>query len=84
MAARYLSDHSSPLCSLNTKRPRHETKEICYRQLKVLDFDALRLDLEESDLCSSVYRDLNDTYLSINTLYSSGKACAVEEDGQSL
>ena len=50
-------NHSSVLCSLNTTRPRHETKEICYRRLKATDFDALRLDLEESDLCSSVYRD---------------------------
>ena len=31
VADRYLSDHSSVLCSLNTTSPNHETKEICYR-----------------------------------------------------
>ena len=63
------------LCSLNTTRPRHETKEICYRQLKAIDFDALRLDLEESDLCSTVYRDLNE----LTSIYQSTLSILLEK-----
>ena len=62
-------------CSLNTTKPRHETKEICYRQLKAIDIDALHLDLEESDLCSSVYRDLNE----LTSVYQSTLSILLEK-----
>ena len=74
VADQYLSDHSSVLCSLNTMRPRHEM-EICYRQLKAIDFDALRLDLEASDLCSSVCRDLNE----LTSIYQSTLSILLEK-----
>ena len=46
LADRYLSDHASVLCSLNNAKPGCVAKIIRYRQLRAIDFDALRQDVE--------------------------------------
>ena len=52
LADRYLSDHASMLCTLNSLKPGHVVKELSYRKLKSFDLDSLRSDLEKSELCT--------------------------------
>ena len=47
MADRYLSDHASVLCSLNSPKPGHVNQES-----KSIDFDSLCSDLKKSELCT--------------------------------
>lgn len=42
VADRYLSDHASVLCSLDSAKPDCVAKNIRYRQLKAIDFVASR------------------------------------------
>lgn len=67
VADRYLCDHASVLCKLNTSKPRHVVKEVSYRQLKVTDSDELRAELRNSDLCTREFTDLNE----LSSCYSS-------------
>ena len=71
MADRYLSDHSSVLCSLNSAKPDCVAKITRYRQLRAIDFDALRQDLEKSKLCTREYSDLNELTSSYNSTLTS-------------
>ena len=71
VADRYLSDHASLLCSLNCAKPDCVTKNIRYRQLKAIDFDALRQDVEKSELCTMEYSDLNELTSSYNSILTS-------------
>ena len=47
VADQYLSDHASVLCSLNSAKADCVVKNIRYRQLKAIDFDALHQDVEK-------------------------------------
>ena len=67
VADRYLSDHASVLCSLNSAKPDFVVKNIRYRQLKAIDFDALRQDVEKSELCTREYNDINEPTSSYNS-----------------
>ena len=71
MADRYLSDHASVLCSLNCAKTDCVTKIIGYRQLRAIDFDALRQDVEKSKLCKREYNDLNELMSSYNSTLTS-------------
>ena len=71
MADRYLSDHASVLCSLNSAKPDCVAKIIRYRQLRAIDFDALREDVEKSELCTREYSDLNELTSSYNSTLTS-------------
>ena len=71
VADRYLSDHASVLCSLNSAKPDCVTKNIRYRQLKAIDFDASRQDVEKSELCTREYSDLNKLTCSYNSILTS-------------
>ena len=66
VADRYLSDHASVLCSLKSAKPDCVIKIIHYRQLRAIDFDALRQDVEKSELCTREYSDLNELTSSYN------------------
>ena len=50
MIDRFVSDHASVLCQLDSVKPCTAVKEISYRQLKSIDMDALRADLMTSEL----------------------------------
>ena len=52
VADRYLSDHASMLCTLNSLKPGHVVKELSYRKLKSFDLDSLRSVLGKSELCT--------------------------------
>ena len=54
------------MCSLNSAKPDCVAKTIRYRQLRATDFDALRQDVEKSDLCTREYSDLNELTSSYN------------------
>ena len=71
VADRYLSDHASVLCSLNSAKPDCVAKIIRYRQLRAIDFDALRQDVEKSELCTREYSDLNELTSSYNSTLTS-------------
>ena len=71
VADRYLSDHASVLCSLNSAKPDCVAKIIRYRQLRTIDFDALRQDVEKSELCTREYSDLNELTSSYNSTLTS-------------
>ena len=71
VADRYLSDHASVLCSLNSAKPDCVAKIIHYRQLRAIDFDALRQDVEKSELCTREYSDLNELTSSYNSTLTS-------------
>ena len=71
VADRYLSDHASVLCSLNNAKPDCVAKIIRYRQLRAIDFDALREDVEKSELCTREYSDLNELTSSYNSTLTS-------------
>ena len=71
VADRYLSDHASVLCSLNSAKPDCVAKIIRYRQLRATDFDALRQDVEKSELCTREYSDLNELTSSYNSTLTS-------------
>ena len=71
VADRYLSDHASVLCSLNSAKPDCVTKIIRYRQLRAIDFDALRQDVEKSELCTREYSDLNELTSGYNSTLTS-------------
>ena len=70
-ADRYLSDHASVLCSLNSAKPDRVAKIIRYRQLRAIDFDVLRQDVEKSQLCTREYSDLNELTSSYNSTLTS-------------
>ena len=70
-ADRYLSDYASVLCSLNSANPDSVTKIIRHRQLRAIDFDALRQDVEKSELCTREYSDLNEPTSSYNSTLTS-------------
>ena len=61
----------SVLCSLNSANPDCVTKIICYRQLRAIGFDALRQDVEKSELCTREYSDLNELTSSYNSTLTS-------------
>ena len=44
---------------------------INYRQLRAIDFDALRQDVEKSELCTREYSDLNELTSSYNSTLTS-------------
>ena len=67
VADRYLSDHASVLCSLNSPRPGHVVKEISYCKLKSFDFDSFRSDLEKSELCTRDFSNLCELTSSYNS-----------------
>ena len=46
-------------------------KNIRYRQLKAIDFDALRQDVEKSELCTREYSDINELTSSYNSTLTS-------------
>ena len=71
VADRYLSDHASVLCSLNSANPDCVTKIIRYRQLRAIDFYALRKDVEKSELCTREYSDLTEPTSSYNSTLTS-------------
>ena len=64
---RYLSDHASVLCTLNSPKPGHVVKEISYRKLKSIDFDSLRSDLEKSELRTRDFSNLCELTSSYNS-----------------
>ena len=55
-----LSDDFFIECNLNIPRPNPTVNEIFYRKLKTLDFDALKTDIAESLLCSSLWKDVSE------------------------
>ena len=57
---RFISDHVAVLCPLNSVKPPALVKEINYRQLKAIDLDALRVDLRDSDLCTTEFTDVDE------------------------
>ena len=59
MIDRFISDHATVLCQLDSVKPCTAVKEISYRQLKSIDMDALRADLTTSELCTNVFTDLD-------------------------
>ena len=67
----FLSDHTSVVCPLNTKNPEHKVKEVSYRTLKFIDFDALRSDLScsESFLKITEYLFVNSLHLKLQSAY---------------
>ena len=67
VADRYLSDHASVLCTLNSPKPGHVVKEISYRKFKSIDFDSLRSDLEKSELCTRDFSNLCELTSSYNS-----------------
>ena len=68
---RYLSYHASVLCSLNGAKPDCVTKIIRYRQLREIDFGALRQDVAKFELCTREYSDLNELTSSHNSTLTS-------------
>ena len=71
VADRYLSDHASMLCTLNSLKPGHVVKELSYRKLKSFDLDSLRSDLEKSELCTRDFSYLCQLMSSYNSTLSS-------------
>ena len=59
MIDRFISDHATVLCLLDSVKPCTAVKEISYRQLKSIDMDALRADLMTSEWCTNVFTDLD-------------------------
>ena len=57
-------------CVLSAK-PDYVTKIIRYRQLRETDFDALRQDVEKSELCTREYSDLNELTSNYNSTLTS-------------
>ena len=61
---------------------------VCCHQLRAIDFDALRQDVEKSELCTREYSDLNElqcnVQLQFDTNISSGQACADEGESGCL
>ena len=80
VADRDLSDHASILHSLNSAKPDRVAKIICYRQLRATDFNALRQDVEKSELCTREY----NVQLQFDANISSGQACADEGESGCL
>ena len=68
---RYLSDHASMLCTLNSLKLGHVVKEISYRKFKSIDFDSLGSDLEKSELCTRDFSNLCELTSSYNSPPSS-------------
>ena len=68
---RFISDHAAVLCQLHSVKPCTATNEISYRQLKSIDMDALRADLIASELCTSVFTDLDMMVSYYNSTMSS-------------
>ncbi|XP_068713260.1 uncharacterized protein [Montipora foliosa] len=68
---RFISDHAAVLCQLDSVKPCTATKEISYRQLKSIDIDALRADLMASELCTSVFTNLDMMVSYYNSALSS-------------
>ena len=68
---RFISDHAAVLCQLDSVKPCTATKEISYRQLKSIDMDALSSDLIASELCTSVFTDLDMMVSYYNSTLSS-------------
>ena len=56
---------------LNSANPDCVTKIIRYRQLRAIDFDALRMDVEKSELCTREYSDLTESTSSYNSTLTS-------------
>ena len=67
----FLSDHASVLCSLNSAQADCVAKIIHYRQLRAIDFDALRQDVGKSELWTREYSDLNELTSSYNSTLTS-------------
>ena len=68
VADRYLSDHATVLCPLKSSKPDRVVKKVSYRKVKSIDFDALRSDLETSELCTREYTNIRDMPLSYNSM----------------
>ena len=71
VADRYLEAHASVLCTLHSAKPDCVAKIIRYRQLRAIDFDALRQEVEKSELCTREYSDLNELTSSYNSTLTS-------------
>ena len=71
MIDRFISDHASVLCQLDSVKPCTAVKEISYRQLKSIDMDALRADLTTSELCINVFTDFDMMVSCYNSTLSS-------------
>ena len=76
VADRYLSDHASVLCSLNSPKPGHVVKEISYRKLKSIDFDSLCSDLTKIGI---VYERLFFNLCELTSSYNSTLSSLLDE-----
>lgn len=54
-----LSDHATVFCQLNISKQRANAKNVSYRKLNSINVDALRKDLEQSELCTRQFSDLD-------------------------
>ena len=68
---RYLSDHATVFCQLNVSKPRACAKKVSYRKLKSIDIATLRKDLQQSDLCTRQFSDLDQLSSCYNSTLSS-------------
>ncbi|XP_068713603.1 uncharacterized protein [Montipora foliosa] len=68
---RYLSDHATVFCQLNVSKPRACAKKVSYRKLKSIDIAILRKDLQQSDLCTRQFSDLDQLSSCYNSTLSS-------------
>lgn len=68
---RYLSDHATVFCQLNVSKPRACAKKASYRKLKSIDIATLRKDLQQSDLCTRQFSDLDQLSSCYNSTLSS-------------
>ena len=55
-----ISQTTHLFCVILTTQSLVVAKIIRYRQLRAIDFDALRQDVEKSELCTREYSDLNE------------------------
>ncbi len=57
---RYLSDHASVLCKINSDKPELTVESIIYRKWKSVDVSSFNHDIAASDLCTKPPNDLED------------------------
>ena len=66
---RYISDHSSVLCSLHSIKPSLTIRTVSYRKYTSINVDCLNDDLANSDLCENPLENLEELVMSYhNTL----------------
>ena len=66
-----ISQTTHLFCVILTTQSLVVAKIIRYRQLRAIDFDALRQDVEKSELCTREYSDLNELTSSYNSTLTS-------------